>query len=212
MLNANIALNGLMQVHTYRQAVGAAHGVIHTPELNLNEYHNTGGIPLGWYADHDGDSVPVIPIDSLQLDRCNFIKLDAELMEPDALKGATRTIIRHKPTLYVENEGLLRGEYEMSDLLVLTLDHLGYMCYWVHAPLFSANNYFHVSENLWNPPHGVNSANMICFHYDNNNRNVKLPRVELSGKTSLTHQDERIQAYSRLREPYLNEKASDPWA
>lgn len=53
----------------------------------------------------DGD-IPVIRIDDLALNRCDFIQLDIEGYEPEALKGATATISRFSPVVMVEDKGL----------------------------------------------------------------------------------------------------------
>ena len=59
------------------------------------------------------DGVPVYTldeiVDTLGLDRVDFIKMDIEGAEPEALKGAERTIVRFKPKLaisvyHLENE------------------------------------------------------------------------------------------------------------
>ena len=52
-------------------------------------------------VEYDGDT-RAISIDSMKLDRCDFIKLDLEGCEYLALKGAEETILRHKPFLFVE--------------------------------------------------------------------------------------------------------------
>ena len=41
-------------------------------------------------------------IDSVELERCDLIKMDIEGMELEALEGARATIERHKPLLFVE--------------------------------------------------------------------------------------------------------------
>lgn len=50
--------------------------------------------------------VPIIPIDSIYLDRCDFIQLDVEGSELDVLRGAERTILRNYPVVSVERTNL----------------------------------------------------------------------------------------------------------
>ena len=49
-----------------------------------------------------GGHIPVKPLDSFLLDRCDLIKLDVEGFEISALKGAKGTITQHKPVLVLE--------------------------------------------------------------------------------------------------------------
>lgn len=54
------------------------------------------------YLDGSGISVASVTIDSLGLERCNFIKLDVEGCELRALKGARKTIVKLRPKLLIE--------------------------------------------------------------------------------------------------------------
>lgn len=60
-----------------------------------------------------------LTIDSLNLDRCDFIKIDVEFAELFVLDGATETIKRHKPIILIEcfnkNLGKLKTILEKLD-------------------------------------------------------------------------------------------------
>lgn len=49
-----------------------------------------------------GVGIPTITIDSLQLDRCDYIKIDVEGDECEVLLGAKQTIEKYNPVLFVE--------------------------------------------------------------------------------------------------------------
>ncbi len=49
-------------------------------------------------------SIPVVTIDSLQLDDLDFLKLDLEGAEPDALMGAEKTLKRCRPVVVFEDK------------------------------------------------------------------------------------------------------------
>lgn len=72
-------------------------------------------------------SIPCLTIDSLNIDRCDFIKLDCEGMEPRALRGALNTIMRHRPVMLIEvNREALRRQGFTQDAIFDLLDQLGY--------------------------------------------------------------------------------------
>lgn len=62
-------------------------------------YSNLGGIKIG----SGGEKVNTITIDSLNLDSCDFIKMDVEGFEPIVLLGAIETIKKFKPIILFEN-------------------------------------------------------------------------------------------------------------
>ncbi len=54
------------------------------------------------YNPHALVSVPQVSIDSLALDRVDFIKIDVEGMELDVLRGAEMTLRMCRPRLWIE--------------------------------------------------------------------------------------------------------------
>ncbi len=70
---------------------------------------NSGGFT---HEAEQGEEVPVRTLDSFALDGCDFIKLDIQGMEREALEGARETIARFGPTLCVEQR---KGETAALD-------------------------------------------------------------------------------------------------
>jgi FkbM family methyltransferase len=153
LLCANVALNSCTNVFTHQAAVGAASDTMLVPSLDPGERHNYGGLSL--LDARSGEPVPVLTIDSLDLSDCQFIKLDVEGMETEALHGAVATIERFRPIMYVENDRQARSA-ELISLLQL----YGYRLYWHCPPLYSANNFRADSENIFGQKVSVN---MICI-------------------------------------------------
>jgi FkbM family methyltransferase len=154
MLCANLALNALPNVHARQAALGAAAGSIVVPPLDYDRPGNFGGLSLGRHA--QGESVPVLTIDGLELPRVDLIKVDVEGMEADVLRGAQATIARHKPILYVEND-----REEKSAALIELIAALGYRMFWHAPPMFRERNFFQNSVNVLG---SVVSRNMLCLH------------------------------------------------
>lgn len=72
--------------------------------------------------------VDIVTLDSYNLNRLDFFKLDVEGFEISALVGATKTILKHRPMMWVEvNEGALqRNGKTPLDLLSFIRHELGY--------------------------------------------------------------------------------------
>jgi Methyltransferase FkbM domain len=98
-----------------------------------------------------GDLVPLITLDSLNLPACHLI--DAEGMESDVIAGAEQTIRRCRPMLYLEND-----REEKSAGLIRQLLGLEYRLYWHLPRLFNPGNYFASTENVFS---AFFSANML---------------------------------------------------
>lgn len=152
-LCANLALNSVTNVHCFHAAVGRAPGLIVVPLLDYSRDSNFGGLELGSHT--DGETVPVVTIDGLNLARCDFLKIDVEGMEQEVLEGAVRTIARQSPVLYVEND-----RKDKSAALIRFIDGLGYNMYWHTPPLFNAGNYSGNPVNIFG---ATVSINMLCL-------------------------------------------------
>jgi FkbM family methyltransferase len=155
-LCANLALSSIANVFARCAALGDAPGTVKVPALDYNIENNFGGLPLDTYPATDGESVPVITIDSLELPQCQFLKVDVEGMELSVLKGARQTIERHRPILYVEND-----RPERSPPLIEFLLALGYRLHWHLPMLYSPENFY---QNPVNEFRGTISENMLGVH------------------------------------------------
>jgi FkbM family methyltransferase len=152
-LCANVALNSCANVFTHQVAVGAAPGTIVVPSLDPRQPNNYGGLSL--LDPQPGETVPLWTIDELKPRDCQFIKLDIEGMEVEALRGAAATIDRFRPILYVENDRRARSA-ELIDLL----QRYAYRLYWHLPRLYNPNNFRADSENIFG---NKVSVNMICI-------------------------------------------------
>jgi len=112
MLNANVALNSLENVWTHHRIISDTNDA--TVELqcpDLNTPANFGAFEVEknlLYSDYDGahflpaEKVKTITLDSLELRKCAFLKLDVEGMEDSALSGAEILLSTSRPIIFFE--------------------------------------------------------------------------------------------------------------
>lgn len=166
-LCANLALNSLQNGHAHHAALGDAAGRIAVDTPDYAQENNFGGMPLGEWK--DGEEVALMTIDSLDLAACHFMKIDVEGMEQAVIRGAQRTIERHRPLLYVEND---RPEHAAA--LVRQLESLDYALHW-HLP-----SYFNPGNHARNPVNvfgNIASRNMLCLPAERQLGSFGLERV-----------------------------------
>ena len=107
-------------------------------KLNINQDNSTHASYLSLARSKNSISLntPAISLDSLNLDRLDFIKIDAEGWEHKVLLGAEKTIERFKPAIFIE---LLIDFYHIINLLQV----MGYIL----VKAFKINNYFFIHES-----------------------------------------------------------------
>ncbi|MBF0178949.1 MAG: FkbM family methyltransferase [Magnetococcales bacterium] len=112
-LAGNITINNCFNARAIWAAVGARKGTIGVPRLNYCEPASFGSLELrqnatpgftGQQVDYAENlqNTDMIAIDDFDLQRIDFIKIDIEGMEMEALHGAEKTIARCKPILMIE--------------------------------------------------------------------------------------------------------------
>jgi FkbM family methyltransferase len=121
-------------VHTMNCAVGATNGVIKCVDYNPMIPGNFGSIQVG--VESATIPVPLVTIDSLELEKPNLIKIDVEGSEYDVLRGAIKTITEHKPVLFYEAH-----ETEQFREIYELIKPLGYKLYWGQVNNYNPNNF-----------------------------------------------------------------------
>jgi FkbM family methyltransferase len=111
-LCGNIAINNCFNVTAKHAAVGKHAGELAIPKLDYTTPYSFGSLELnrsqknefiGQEVNYDlTESVPLVSIDSLKLNRLDFIKIDVEGMEEDVLEGAKISIEKFKPAMIIE--------------------------------------------------------------------------------------------------------------
>lgn len=111
-LCGNITMNNLFNVEAVNAVIGNHKGTARVPRVDYSLASSYGSLEInpkkipefiGQKIDYDkGVLVQATTLDSLNLQRVDFIKLDIEGMELEALEGADATIRRDRPVLLVE--------------------------------------------------------------------------------------------------------------
>ena len=132
-LGGTCALNEIKNVYLHNLGLGASNFVANLPDVDygksadfgmvaLTDQKETSEIPYMRYK-----SIEVISIDSMNLPRLDFLKLDIEGYECDALRGGINTISKYRPWIWIEynmaGEDKIKKELEsIPDLSYFILD------------------------------------------------------------------------------------------
>jgi FkbM family methyltransferase len=152
ILCTNLLLNEIINVQALHGGLGREKSRVWIPQIDYSAAGNFGGVSL--QGDPGAEPVMIAPLDSLRLDRCDFIKVDVEGMEEDVIAGAAQTIHKHEPILYVEND-----RREKSASLIKRISSLDYLCYWHFPRYYNPDNVYGNRVNVFA---GMVSVNMIC--------------------------------------------------
>lgn len=112
-----IEANSLDNVIPINKAIHKEDGLnVYFPNIDFSEYSAFKDAPYSGNAIIGNNGIPVktITIDSLKLDRVDFIKVDIQGADLFALQGAKETILKCKPTIIFEFEQPIQNEFGTS--------------------------------------------------------------------------------------------------
>ncbi len=141
-LCGNMAINSVTNVHCWNAAVGDHRSEISVPRVDHERDVDLTNLEIGGA---EGDRVPVIQLDGMNLPRCNLIRIASPGMECAVLDGAIELLKRTKPIVHISSQ--LDGAREGK--LLQRLGALGYAAYWHSAELFNPLNYAGNNENVF---------------------------------------------------------------
>lgn len=155
MLTGNIAMNALQNVFTIQNAVSDRDGFVNIPFIDPHHHCNFGSVfPTDLLP---GEKVQCMPIDNLKLSSCDLIKIDVEGSEIAVLKGASKTIQKFHPIIYVEHN----QEEHFSELMNI-LQKFDYRC-WLHTyHRYNPDNFYEIKENKF--AEDSIESNILCIH------------------------------------------------
>jgi FkbM family methyltransferase len=139
-LAGNIAINNCFNASAFHAAVSDRAGIMKMPRPNYLAAASYGSLELkqrantefiGQKIDYsEGYDVNMISIDGLKLPRIDFIKIDIEGMEMEALAGAAASVERHRPVMLIESiktdraalhDWLMKRNYMAFDIAINVL-------------------------------------------------------------------------------------------
>ena len=168
-LTTNVFINSLGEwCQPIPNALGETEGMAKIARINPRKPNNTGGARINDetnFANLDRvgvDPVKVITIDSLNLERLDFIKVDTEGMDSKVLRGGIQTIKRTKPTIVAEILGMPVNEPELENMRNV-LDEIGYRAWRVPTPIFNPNNSRMEKQNVFG---GLFSSDILAIPKD----------------------------------------------
>jgi FkbM family methyltransferase len=149
-LATSLVLNEISNVRLLSLAVSQSAGFARMDFNAGGDAGNFGSAALS----AEGDLVPTIALDDLQIDRVALLKIDVEGHEWDVFQGAERTIRSCLPVIYFEAKRL--------EGTVSSIDYLqkhGYRCYWHFANFFRADNFLGNADDMFR---GVGDMNILA--------------------------------------------------
>lgn len=156
MLAGNVALNELQHVTTFNAAVGPEAGYCRVQRYDPAFEGNFGMVRTDPEEERGTHVVRQMSIDDLNLQVCHLIKADVEGAELRVLSGATVTIERCKPVLYLE----ANQPDVVHRVLAFVQDVLGYTAHWHVTPQFNAQNFNAEPMQLW--PNANPEFALVC--------------------------------------------------
>lgn len=155
-LAGNVAINNCFNARVFWAAIGEKVGKIRVPHMNYFKPGSYGSLELKQSDDNEDIGQPIqydpaftyevemVSIDSLKLPRVDFIKIDIEGMEIEALAGARKTLEQHKPMLLVEH--MKADEQRLRNIL----ENSGYNCFQLGINILAVHSTDKLKINIEN--------------------------------------------------------------
>ena len=165
VLNTNLTINDCHNVYAYMMAVGQSNDIKYFKEVDYGssitkQGFNSGAIKLEQIeTTKNGYPCYQIRLDDLipKETPVGFIKVDAETMEEQVLKGSSLIIKKNRPILYLESNP---GE----EKLIRLVKDMGYKVF-EHKPLgWSPDNFNKNQEQILKPrPGNIYDYMLFCY-------------------------------------------------
>lgn len=170
LLCENLKANQIGNVRPIPAACGAQIGTGTVPSLDYSGAANFGGVSI--LADGEpGQAVRIQTIDAFNLQECGLIKIDVEGFELSVVQGASDTIKKCRPVIYIENDRV-----ENQEKLISCIGEMKYRMYW-HVPyLYDSENFNGATGHIFGQR--IYSINMLCIPSERNTRVERLEEID----------------------------------
>ena len=153
LLKKNAVCNELNNLQIFNNAIGDANTILELNDFDYSQSGNFGGITLTENYDNSvcakikgtkKNKIKTLTLNNfLNLKKCNFLKIDVELMESNVLKGAKEFIKKFRPIIWVENH-LGYPNYLNKYLL-----KINYKPFWAATMMYNPDNHFISDKNYY---------------------------------------------------------------
>jgi FkbM family methyltransferase len=131
-LCGSAALNDLENLIVRNQALGSTIGTLGAGKPDYSRPQDFGLFSLVNQNEPQPETIDVVTIDSLNLPRLDFLKVDVEGMEVEVLKGARGSIEQHQPLGWIEywkvNIDDIKEQFVGLDYKFYIMDGLNMLC------------------------------------------------------------------------------------
>ena len=131
-LCGTIALNDLNGLDIFNCGLSDEVGTLKMPKVDYSVPWDYGCLTLVNQDLQEFDTVEVTTIDSLELDRLDFVKIDVEGMEIKVLNGGAETIKQHRPYFWIEHynveSNLFREWFANMDYTIYQVSGADILC------------------------------------------------------------------------------------
>ena len=151
LLLENIKLNNIDNVKIMNEGLGLKEQILTLEDIDYSSTGNFGGV--GLTTDNSSftklrskrrHQIKVVKLDKfLHLKKCNFLKIDAENMDLDVLRGGKNFLKQFRPTLWVENQKKYPNQINK---FLLEND---YEPFWVSTMFYNPDNFFINDNNYY---------------------------------------------------------------
>lgn len=145
-LCCNCALTNSVNIYPLQAAAGASTAFLKEEPIDYTVDNNFGAV---FFRNHEAtersyDAIPVVPLDSLQMDACDLIKIDAEGMEEPVITGALQVIEKFHPKIYFE-----AADWKWVENVEAIFSDVGYRLFLHVCPAFNPDSFRASSHNLF---------------------------------------------------------------